>query len=166
MILANALQALYDTPLAAFIRQNDYAFPMIESLHVLAITTVVGTIGIIDLRLMGYPAHRRGARQLTLDILPFTWAAFALAVITGSLLFISNAMAYSENAQFETKMLFMLAAGINMAIFHLTAYRNIAQWDRALPPPLQARIAGTTSLAFWICVVFFGRWVGFTLSPF
>ena len=60
-------------------------------------------------------------------------------------------------------MIVLLLAGINMAIFHLTAYRRIVEWNDALPPPLGVRIAGATSLALWIVVVFLGRWIGFTV---
>src|SRR5204863_7178749 len=129
-----------DSWLAATIRANNAAFPWIESFHVLAITLVFGTISIVDLRLVGYPAHRRGARQLIVDLLPFTWGAFALAVVTGSLLFTSNAVAYAHNTQFQMKMLAMVGAGLNMVVFHLTAYRRITDWDDALPPPMAAKI--------------------------
>jgi len=164
--LDTLFQQLYDSPLSAAIRENNAAFPWIESLHVLAITLVFGTISVVDLRLIGYPAHRRGARQLIVDLLPYTWAAFGLAVASGGLLFASNAVAYAHNSQFQWKMLTILAAGANMVFFHLTAYRRIIDWDDALPPPLAAKIAGATSLALWILVIFFGRWIGFTLSIF
>jgi len=166
MSLETLFQQLYDSPFSATIRENTALFPWIESFHVLAITLVFGTISIVDLRLIGSPSHRRGARQLIIDLLPFTWAAFAVAVVSGSLLFASNAVAYSHNDQFQWKMLAIIAAGINMAFFHLTAYRRIVDWDDALPPPLAARIAGVTSLALWVLVVFLGRWIGFTLSVF
>jgi hypothetical protein len=53
--------------------------------HVFAIVTVVGSISIIDMRLLGIPAHKLGVRQLTRELLPITWIAFALAVVTGSM---------------------------------------------------------------------------------
>jgi len=164
MTWANFLQSLYDSPVGSGIRESGVLFPWIESLHVLMATTVVGTIAIVDLRLIGYAAHRRGARQLILDLLPFTWAAFALAAITGSLLFTSNAVSYAANLQFQSKMIALLLAGINMAIFHLTAYRRIGQWNDALPTPRGVRIAGATSLILWIVIVFLGRWIGFTIQ--
>ncbi|MBX3563550.1 MAG: hypothetical protein KF730_03130 [Sphingomonas sp.] len=142
-------------------RESATAFPWVETLHVIAITTVLGTIAIVDLRLLGVRAHRRGALQLIKDMLPFTWAAFALAVVTGLLLFASDATGYVEKGPFRGKMLFIVAAGINMAVFHLTAYRKIDKWDEAAPPPLAVRIAGGTSLALWIAVTFAGRWIGF-----
>ena len=156
-------QGLFDSPVGTSIRQSGVLFPWIESFHVLMATTVVGTIVIVDLRLIGYASHRRGAQQLILDLLPFTWVAFALAVVTGTLLFTSNAPNYVANVPFESKMLVLLLAGINMAIFHLTAYRRIVQWNEALPPPAAVRVAGGTSLALWIAVVFLGRWIGFTV---
>jgi len=54
-----------------------------------------------------------------------------------------------------------MLAGINMAIFHLGAFRRIAEWDTTLPPPRQARIAGFSSLLLWAGVVFLGRWIAF-----
>jgi len=79
MIWANFLQSLYDSPVGSGIRESSVLFPWIESIHVLMTTTVVGTMIIIDLRLIGYGSHRKGALQLILDLLPFTWAAPAPA---------------------------------------------------------------------------------------
>lgn len=166
MFLDPILQQLYDSPLAATIRENTAAFPWLESIHVLAITLVFGTICIVDLRLVGYASHRRGARKLIAELLPYTWVAFAVAAVTGALLFTSNAVAYAHNAQFQWKMIAIVLAGINMAIFHMTAHRRIVEWDDALPPPMTARIAGASSLILWTLVIVFGRWIGFTLSIF
>lgn len=165
MSLETVFQTLYDLPLANAIREGGNYFPWLESVHVLAITLVFGTICIVDLRLLGYRSHRRGARQLIVDLLPFTWGAFALAILTGSLLFLSNAVVYAHNTQFQWKMVAILAAGINMAVFHLTAYRKIVDWDDDRTPPRAARLAGAGSLLAWTLVIFFGRWIGFTLTP-
>jgi hypothetical protein len=161
----NLLQSLYDSSIATFIREGASLFPWIEAFHVLAITLVVGTIAIVDLRLLGYRSHRKGARRLIKDMLPFTWGMFAIAVLTGSLMFISNAPSYWMNTQFRIKLCMIILAGLNMAIFHVTAYRKISEWDESVPPPMLARVAGATSLLLWMLTVFFGRWVGFTLSP-
>lgn len=156
------MQMLYDSSLGTAIRESSTLFPWIESVHVLMITTVVGTIAIVDLRLMGFAAHRRSARQLTLDMLPFTWVAFVVAVVTGSLLFVSNATGYAESTPFRLKLVMIALAGLNMGIFHFTAYRKISDWGEQLPPPVAARIAGFTSLTLWILVIFLGRWIGYS----
>jgi len=164
MTLQTILQQAYDLPLSSSIRENVNAFPVIESLHVLAVAIVFGTILIVDLRLLGVAAHRRGAERLIAELLSYTWVAFLLAVITGALMFISNAVAYAANTQFLLKMVAIAVAGLNMAWFHSTAYRRISQWDEMLPPPTEARIAGLLSLLTWTTVIFLGRWIGFTLE--
>lgn len=164
MSLESFLKSLYDSGLSQWIRQSPPIFPAIESLHVVAIALVFGTIMIVDLRLIGFASHRRSANKLIAELLPVTWMAFALAVVTGSLLFMSDAPAYASNTEFRVKLLVVLAAGINMAIFHATAYRRITEWDDALQPPTAARIAGATSLVLWVAVIYMGRWIGFTLD--
>ena len=84
-----------------------------------------------------------------------------LSAITGTLLFMSKAVTYYGNFQFRMKFIFMALAAVNMLIFHFGAYRRVAQWDTAVPPT-SARIAGALSIAFWVAVIFFGRWIGFT----
>lgn len=156
------MQMLYDSAVGAAIRESDTLFPMLESVHVLMIAVVVGTIAIVDLRLLGVASHRRDARQLTIDMLPFTWVAFVVALITGSLLFVSNATGYYESLPFRFKLLTILLAGINMAVFHVTAYRKVGEWDDQVRTPRAARIAGFASLTLWMLIVFLGRWIGYS----
>jgi hypothetical protein len=162
MDLHALLQSVYDSPLATSIRQVGILFPAIESIHVIAITCVLGTIAIVDLRLVGYASHRRSANRLIHELLPFTWVAFVFAVITGSLMFASKAIDYADNGPFLWKMGALAAAGANMGIFHLGIHRRIGEWDETFPVPFAARMAGFTSLLLWTIVVFLGRWIGFT----
>lgn len=164
MILSSLFTRVEATPLATAVRESTWLFPTIETLHVLSIVLVVGTIMIVDLRLINVASRRRPVSELMRETLPWTWVAFICAVITGSMLFSSSAVKYSQNGPFEGKMLLLLAAGINMAIFHLGAYRKVALWDRDAMTPTGARIAGGVSLAIWVTVVSLGRWIGFTTN--
>tara|TARA_A100001391_G_scaffold119169_3_gene80975 strand:+ start:6108 stop:6611 length:504 start_codon:yes stop_codon:yes gene_type:complete len=158
------LQTIYDLPMSASIRENVNAFPLLESLHVVALAVVFGTIMIVDLRLIGVASHRREASRLIREFLPYTWVAFMLAVVTGLGMFMSNALSYAANTYFLLKMVALMVAGLNMAWFHSTAYRRISEWDETMPPPAAARFAGFTSLFTWMVVIFLGRWIGFTLE--
>jgi hypothetical protein len=153
---------LHETPLALALRQNELLFPWFESVHVLAITLVVGSIAVVDLRLLGVASRNRSARQLIREVLPVTWVAFAVAAVTGGTLFASNAIEYSHNFSFRMKMLLMIFAGLNMLFFHLFTHRGIARWDVAPQTPLGAKIAGAVSIVLWLGIVAFGRWIGFT----
>src|SRR5262245_4582025 len=125
------LQAL---PLAVFIHKTPWAFTTIEIVHVFAISLVVATIAIVDLRLLGLTSTKRPFTKLAKGFLPWTWGAFGLAVVAGSLLFISQAAAYFGNTVFWIKMCVLVLAGINMLGFELITVRGVAAWDREPTP--------------------------------
>jgi hypothetical protein len=153
-----------DSGLADNIRENDLLFPLIESIHVLSICLVVGSIFVVDLRLLGLASIRRPVGRVINGVLPLTWSAFAMAVASGSLLFISNATKYLANGYFVAKLFLILAAGLNMAIFHAISARDLPRWENQTPPPLRARLAGGLSILLWVAVVACGRWIGFTMQ--
>jgi hypothetical protein len=152
---------LENTQLATAIRESTWLFPTIETVHVFAIVLVVGTIMIVDLRLLNVSSRARSVTELTREVLPWTWAAFALAALSGGLLFTSSALKYVNNLPFRFKMVLLLLAGVNMLVFHRLTSRSIAGWDRSVPPT-QARVAGGLSLLLWFGVISLGRWIGFT----
>ena len=154
---------LQETALAAAIRESRWLFPTIETVHVLATGLVVGSIAMLDLRLLGFTWRDRGVREVHEEVLPWTWTAFICAAIAGALLFSSDAVKYSRNLQFRTKVVFLVLLGVNAAIFELGIYRRVDDWDRGRIP-IAARLAGAVSLIFWITVVTLGRWIGFTTS--
>ena len=157
-------QWLHDTALAEAVRSSALLFPWFESVHVLAIALVVGSIAAVDLRLLGLVARSRPITQMIHDILPLTWTAFAVAALTGLTLFASNAIAYAHNGPMRLKMLLLVIAGINMLVFHFVTYRSVGVWDSAPRTPISVRLAGGASLVLWTGVVAFGRWIGFTVG--
>ena len=157
-------QRLNDLPISDTIRSSALAFPWLESVHVLAIALVLGTIAVVDLRLLGFASAHRPVTVLVKRVLPITWVAFAMAVITGAAMFLSNAVQYMNNTPFLVKMGLLALAGVNMLVFHLVTYRGVGQWDEAARPPAGARAAGAISISVWIAVVAFGRWIGFTIG--
>ncbi len=162
-LLHSVLSALQDASIPTEIRENESLFPWVESLHVLAICTVVGTISIVDLRLLGFASRERPVLELSNNLLVCTWIAFAVAAITGSLLFSAKALTYAGNFYFQVKLVLLALAGLNMAAFHLMSGRRIGEWGAGSIPPLPARVAGGLSLLIWVGVVGFGRWIGFTI---
>ena len=159
------LHRLKDTGFATAIRENGSLFPWIESVHVLGVAIVIGTVGIIELRLIGVASVNRPVTRVLKDVLPITWSGFAISVISGFLLFASNAPTYAYNTFFLSKAALLLLAGLNAFGFHAFVERSIARWDSAARTPIPARISGVFSLVMWIGIVICGRWVGFTLVP-
>ncbi len=157
------LEQIKDLPLSQAMRESVWLFPTIETMHVLCITLVVGSIAVVDLRLLGVTSKRKPLTELTREILPWTWGLFVMAAISGALMFTAKPVAYFDNVPFRLKMLCLVLAGLNMAAFHLFTYRSVQHWDQDKPTLAGAKIAGLLSLVFWIGVVTFGRWIGFTV---
>lgn len=163
-LLQSLISYFEHSALADTIRENDVLFPLIESVHVLAICLVIGSVLAVDLRLLGFASVNRSVTRVAGGILPLTWVAFVLAVASGSLLFISNASKYLQNGYFVAKMCLIGVAGVNMAIFHLGSGRDLPRWENETSLPLKARLAGGLSILIWISVVTCGRWIGFTME--
>lgn len=161
-MIKHLLTLVEATPWSTAVRESTWLFPTIETIHVLSLTLVVGSIMVVDLRLLNLASRQRSVKELTDEVLPWTWTAFVCAAITGTLLFSSSAVRYSGIWQFEAKMCMLALAAINMGIFHLGAFRSVAHWDQAPSrPPLAARLAGGISLCIWVSIVALGRWIGF-----
>jgi hypothetical protein len=163
MTLDQILERLYATPIATLLRENALLFPWVEGLHVLAITLVFGSISIVDLRLMGLASRERSVDQLSGTVLPVTWIAFAIALITGSLLFASNAPDYAHNLYFRCKLALIALAGVNMVIFQIVLNPNTNRNAAADVIPRSDRIVGALSIGLWMAVIACGRWIGFTM---
>ena len=110
---------------------------------------------------MGIASKNRPVSAVNAEVLPFTRSSFAVAAVTGLLLFSSNAVKYSANPYFLVKMLFMGMALINIGVFHLILQRGIGTWDTAAKPPSNVRLAGAISFFAWIVVVAAGRWIAY-----
>lgn len=158
--------ALETSPLGDFVASSVWAFPTIEAVHVIAIVTVVGTVAIMDLRLLGLASKSWTVTQVSKDTLRWTWVAFVVAAITGTLLFVSKAHIYAREPWFLGKLVLIAAAGLNMGVFHLFAWRSVEEWNAKAAVPRIAAIAGGLSLTLWVVAIFCGRFIGFTLGKY
>ena len=155
------VQTVKNSGAAEWLRTSVKVLPIINAIHVIGIALLFGTILIVDLRLVGVPSTMRSFGQTAREALWLTWVGFALALVTGALMFAANATTYVSNTAFITKMALLVLAGLNMAIFEVITARRSADWDTG-PVPMAGRIAGTLSIILWLSVIFFGRWIGFT----
>jgi hypothetical protein len=153
------------TPVAIFVAQSTYGFSALDMLHVAAISVVFGMIAILDLRLSGAAFSEFSVTDLSRQVLPWTWAAFVVAAVTGALMFMGQAVKYSANFAFLVKITLMALAGLNMLIFHFIAFRGVAKWDHGVPVPWSARLAGALSLVLWIAVAAYGRFTAYYMFP-
>jgi hypothetical protein len=164
MDIASFLASVQSSILAVGIRDSSFLFPLIESCHVVGLAVVFGTATILDFRLLGIASRSRPFSLVKSDVLKWVWAAFVLTVITGTLMFTTNATVYYGNFFFRTKVLLLALAGINMLVFELTTGRRAGDWGSAATTPRAAKAAAALSLVLWVGIIFMGRWIGYTTS--
>jgi hypothetical protein len=152
---------LEQTSVGAGIRESLWLFPAIETLHLLGMAALVGTVAVFDLRLLGWMLRRERVSQLAARLLPWSWAGFAVQVVTGTLLFSSEAVKVYANPAFRVKMLLIFLAGVHALIFHWSVYRGVASWDDSEALPAGAKLAGFVSILLWVGIVAAGRFIGF-----
>lgn len=152
---------LANTPASIALHESTWAYPVIESVHVLTLCLFLGTAVMLDLRLVGIAMQKVPVSEIYGRLLPWTIAGFAVMVISGALLFYGIPVRTYQNIFFRVKVVLLLIAGLNALVFHSTVYRRIAEWDREPVPPRRARISGALSLLFWTCIVIAGRMIAY-----
>jgi hypothetical protein len=136
------------------LNQTEWAFPVLECIHILGFALSIGTIAIVDLRLLGLGMRRQSAAQLAKDTAPWTLAGLGVMLTSGPLIFSSDPRMYYYNPSFRFKIAALLLA----ILYHYTVHRKVAL---SAPSPLLAKLVGSISLALWVSVVFGGLFIAF-----
>jgi hypothetical protein len=154
------LGALEASGVGRAMREWLWLYPSVEVVHIAGIGLLFGSIAMLDLRLLGV-SRNISVKRLAGHVLPWSAASFLLIVPSGLLMFTAHASEFVDSGVFVLKMLLIMAAGLNAALFHAITFRTADVWDseemRALPPPPSARIAAAASLVLWISVIACGR---------
>ena len=137
-----------------------WLFPLINSFHVLSVCFMLGALLMLDLRMAGVAATRYSIQQMSSDFLPWIWISFILATLTGAGLFITRASAHVLNPAFQWKLFLMLAAAINMLVFHWRSVNTPTVLTQLSTVPYWIRLSGISSLILWLGATLAGRWMG------
>jgi len=155
------LEWLQNTWLSGLIRDTKWCFPAIEMAHLFGIVTLLGTMLAFDLRLVNAWLRRWPVSLLMKRLLPWTWTAFGVMVLTGTGLFISDPLRFYYNPSFRIKLVLIVLAGVNAFVFQVGAFRTLSKWDLSVDTPRGAKVAGVLSIVLWFGVVAAGRWIAF-----
>ena len=143
------------------LNESPWAFPVLEYLHILGLICGVGTIALVDFRLLGVALTGKSAARLWSDTLPWTAGGLSLVIFSGLLLFSINPDVYYFNYTFLFKML-MLALAI---LFYYTIVRKVAcKMDGLALPRGNDKIVATLSLTLWTLVLFGGIFIGLSAT--
>jgi hypothetical protein len=159
--LENFVQWLGDTPWSIALHESQYAYTVVESVHVLTLCLFLGFAIILDLRLLGVSMKNVPVSQVSMRLLPWITVGFVVMVASGALLFYAIPVRTYENIFFRVKVLLLILAGLNAFVFHSTIWKRLHEWDNDPVPPARARVAGVLSLIFWAGIVVAGRMIAY-----
>ena len=140
------------------IRRSSWLFPLIEAIHLLGLGVIGGAVLVVDLRLLGLGLRRQSAAQLARDAQPWLVGSLLLMIITGSLLFLSEAIKCYYHEAFWFKMTSLFLA----IVFTFTVQRKVTLADETGVNPFWGKVVALVSVALWSGVGIGGRWIGFS----
>jgi len=163
--LLSFCQWLAETPLSVQIRESNWTYPIIESVHVLGLCLFVGLLLLWDLRLVGITLRRVAVSEVWRRLIPWIALGAVIMVVSGLLLFASDPVRFYGNIFFRIKAIGLLLALLNALAFHFGVERQLKGWDMADVTPRAARVAGAVSILLWAVIVVTGRFVAYNWFP-
>jgi hypothetical protein len=143
--------------LARFVLENAWVFPALETMHFLGLILLIGSIYLIDLRLLGF--GRTAPLDAVLKLVPVSLVGFAINVTTGAMFLFADPSRYYQNLSFRVKMLAVLLAGLNVVWFRYAVHAKIDASGPAAYSALTAQWIGAISLILWTSVIVLGRMI-------
>ena len=152
------------TRVSWFMNDHVWVWPATEILHFFGMSLLIGTIVLLDLRMLGM------AKKLPLlslhQLVPWGVLGFAINLITGILFFAGNPYRYVHNISFVLKLLFIFLAGINVLVFYLNVFRDTESVGSGDDAPMSAKIIAAISLFLWVGIMGLGRMITFMDDTF
>jgi uncharacterized membrane protein len=152
LMLQGLPEAIPVNPIARWV----WVFPVVESIHICGFTLLVGTVTLLDLRLVGLCFRQQTVSQVAKHLAPWTNAGILIQLITGLYLFSGDPGEYVQVAAFRGKMLLLLLA----LIFHFTVIRRATAAALDSSAHGWRRAAAFVSLGLWVSVLVAGLWIG------
>ena len=152
------LEWLQATGPAIFVAETLWAYPLFETLHTLGMALLVGSLGLINLRILGFKSEL--PLLGTLDFLPLAWLGFTINLISGLALFTSDAVYFWSSVTFKIKLSLILLAGINAFVLGQSTFREARQGG-AVEISTGAKVLAASSLVFWVGAIIAGRLIAY-----
>jgi len=160
--LASALAASSLHSLALYLLGNVPGFPpVVQTVHLLSIAAVMGSIVLIDLKVLGLALPSQNTGELVRRLMPWTWWALPSLAVSGLVFVLARPASYFVNPVFRLKFTMLVPAVILAAIFQLASGKDPGFWDRSRGRRVSARVIAAFSLILWIGVVLAGRWIAY-----
>jgi hypothetical protein len=157
-------EQLSATPLSQAIQTTEWIIPAVQTAHIIAVATVITSVLMVDLRLMGFAARRQSIATVAHRYLPLVWYALPILLLTGATLIIAEPSRSLQNPVFVLKMALLLLAAAVTLVCQLPLRKDAGYWDGSESRRRKVRVIGFLSLPIWIAILFAGRWIAYVQS--
>lgn len=161
-MIESFIEWVASTSLNAWVLQWNWTWPILEIAHFMGLCMLLGSLLVIDLRLVGF--FKSIPLMATHKILPWTFVGFGINLVTGVLFFFGDPGRYTINIGFQIKMLLVFLAGLNALWFYLKIDKPMRTWDPYGDTPALAKVIGSLSLVIWFTVLACGRLIPYVGS--
>lgn len=158
---AGILGWLGATALAQAMRTHLWLYPIVEIFHIVGFVLLVGSVAMFDLRVLGL-SQSLSVQKLGRHLLRWSIASLLLIVPAGLMMFAAHPQEFAGNPVFQLKLFLIAIAALNAVLFHVRAYRSVAEWDISMEAPVAAKVQALLSLMIWIAVISCGRLLAYT----
>ena len=135
--------------------------PIIQAVHILGISVVMGTVVLLDLRILGLAVPSQPIAEMTKRVMPWLWWALASNFVSGAFFLFGRPNRYFNNPIFGYKVSFLIPAILLTLFFYLMSRTEENYWERTTQRLWTARGIALLSLGLWIMVAMAGRWIAY-----
>ena len=151
---------LENSALSLLMRQYIWLYPTVETVHIVGLAILFGSVAMFDLRLLGF-SRQLLVTDMAQHLLPWTYISFGVVVFSGFLMFAVDATEIAANPAFRLKLMLIALTGINAVVFHGGPFRSVKMWNRGVKAPLMIRTIALLSLGLWTGVIICGRLIAY-----
>lgn len=153
------LEWLENTPFGLWVGESLWAYPLFETMHTIGMAMVIGSLGLINLRVLGFKSEL--SLLGTQKLLPLAWIGFTLNLISGLSLFASDAQHFWHSYTFRVKIVLIILGGINAAILGRRVFQEPRVGAAPAVPTSGVKWIAATSLVFWFGAICAGRLIAY-----
>ena len=157
MDLEPLIQWMKNSAIHDFVTKNGWVWPTLETLHFLGLCLLLGSLILVDLRILGF--NKKAPLKGIHAFVPLTVVGFALNAFTGLLFLFGDPERYFPNIAFQSKMLLVFIAGLNVLYFELIVHSTIKKHGDSAKLGIDAKLVAGASLVFWVLIIILGRMI-------
>ena len=155
--LENFVDWLAQTPVSQTIQKIGWIIPTVQTIHILSIAAVIGSMVLLDLRVLGIAARTQSLESVSRRLLPWVWRALIVLLLSGAVMVTGEPGRSLVNSIFQLKMALVIVAGV--LTFFLQ--RSLGRASATVDAPGDAKAIAALSLVLWVAIVFAGRWIAY-----